>query len=355
MAPRTRAQRQHTSTTRTSVNTTTDSAPSLPDCESPDDDDRGPSRSINKPGEEDAREEELEKVPRLVHAQVLGCRMRVPLTYDPDTYDPDRPVPWTPEPEPYDAETYAAWGRKHFGEEWCKLREAMLREGNIYRVLPRVQPPRTASTAPIYYDDSDLSGISTFPHTPEPRESSPPLPDDPWESLEYERKRYGWSEEEYQWERIFRNEKRIDWARPRHENQEGGRQREKELEDIEKVRYIPGTEYISGEYERRMKKFNLRAEGWTQEQVDAEDRRIVAVRVAYAEEKPQKIFRENKPMTERLVYRFEVAGVSRERQEELAQEAGHELASETEEIEAEEISWKAYGLDGNRAGRGPET
>src|SRR5690606_18667427 len=51
----------------------------------------------------------------------------------------------------------------------------------------------------------------------------------------------------------------------------------------------------------------------------------------------REIFRENKPMTERLVYRFEVSGVGRERQAELAQEAGRELEleSEPEDIEAE--------------------
>jgi hypothetical protein len=33
---------------------------------------------------------------------------------------------WTPEPEPYDAEEYAAWGRKHYGNDWYEQREKMI-------------------------------------------------------------------------------------------------------------------------------------------------------------------------------------------------------------------------------------
>ncbi|KAK0708510.1 hypothetical protein B0H67DRAFT_496202, partial [Lasiosphaeris hirsuta] len=209
--------------------------------------------------------------------------------YDPDTYDPDGPVPWTPEPGPYDPKTYTAWGRKHFGEEWYKLRETILRERNIYRISdpvylecqkalrviehkiegrlfrPVLRPPTPAYS---HADDNDgninLSRFSTYDPTPLPREPSPvPVFGDVWERLEYERKRSCWSEKEYQFERIFRKEERIDWAGAKHEDQEGDRQREKGLEEIEKVRYIPGTAMKSDEYERRMRQFNHRAEGWT--------------------------------------------------------------------------------------------
>ncbi|ERS98555.1 hypothetical protein HMPREF1624_05340 [Sporothrix schenckii ATCC 58251] len=40
---------------------------------------------------------------------------------------------WTPLPDPIDAETYWAWGRKHYGEDWFKLRETMLRERNFLK------------------------------------------------------------------------------------------------------------------------------------------------------------------------------------------------------------------------------
>ncbi|KAK0628686.1 hypothetical protein B0T17DRAFT_614569 [Bombardia bombarda] len=374
MAPRTRtrAQRQRTSTTRQSVDTTADGAPSLPNCNSPDDD-RRPRRFISKPDEvEHTQEEELEMVPQQPYAYVLGREMLVPQTYDPDTYDPDGPVPWTPEPEPYDPETYAAWGRKHFGEEWYKLRETMLRERNIYRVsdpvylerqkalrviehkiegrpfrpalragemsnkdwkrlwsrlskvLPRVQSPTPASS---HADDSDgdtnLSGFSTYDPTPSPREPSP-LPDDPWERLEYERKRFGWSEEYYQFERIFRKEERIDWARAKHEDQEGDRQREKELEEIEKVRYYPGTAMKSHEYYRRMRHFNLRAEGWTQEQIDAEDRAAAAATQKRRDEFGRQF---NMPprSQEEMNSKFDLwdhSGISREEQDRLGRMHG---------------------------------
>lgn len=47
-----------------------------------------------------------------------------------------------------------------------------------------------------------------------------------------------------------------------------------------KFRYEPGTLVKSSEYYRRMRIFDLRAEGWTQEQVDADDRAAVT----YAED-----------------------------------------------------------------------
>ncbi|KAK3333956.1 hypothetical protein B0T19DRAFT_419645 [Cercophora scortea] len=209
----------------------------------------------------------------------------------------------------------------------------------LSKVLPRAQPPTPASS--VADDDgdgdTDLSGFSTYEPTPEPP-SPVPVFADPWERMEYERKRSCWSEEEYQFRRIFLKEGLIDRIRAEREDEKGDRQREKELEEIEKVRYIPNTGMISEEYERRMKHFNHRAEGWTQEQVDAEDRAIAAKRAAFAEERLLKILRTNKPMTERLAYSFECAGLSRERQAELAQKAGYtlELESETEEIEAEE-------------------
>ncbi|KAH8746081.1 hypothetical protein F5883DRAFT_585880 [Diaporthe sp. PMI_573] len=365
MAPSTRAQRQRASTTRPSANTHPNGAPPIPNSNCPDNN-RKSGGFISRSNEvEHIQEEELEIGPQQLHAEVLGTEILVPQTYDPDTYDPDGPVPWTTEPEPYDPTTYATWGRKHFGEEWYNLRETMLRERNIYRdsdpvylerqralrvmehkiegrpfrpglrsgqisnkdwqrswsrlskVLPRVQPPTPVSSSA---DDSDnsLSGFSTYDPTPEPREPSP-LPADAWEILEYERKRFGWSEEEYQFERIFRNEERIDWARAKHEDQEGDRQREKELEDIEKVRYEPGTAFKSAEYERRMRHFNLRAEGWTQEQIDADDRAAAVAahkREIESEERLNTPPKNQEEMNSKF-HLWDIQGISREEQDRL--------------------------------------
>lgn len=44
--------------------------------------------------------------------------------------------------------------------------------------------------------DTDLSGYNTYAPTPEPREPTP-LPNDLWERLEYNRRRFLWDEERY--------------------------------------------------------------------------------------------------------------------------------------------------------------
>jgi len=58
--------------------------------------------------------------------------METPERHDPDACDPDKRKLWTPEPEPYDPDIYAAWGRKHFGDDWYQQRKTMLQERNIY-------------------------------------------------------------------------------------------------------------------------------------------------------------------------------------------------------------------------------
>ncbi|KAI1178859.1 hypothetical protein F4777DRAFT_535915 [Nemania sp. FL0916] len=245
---------------------------------------------------------------------VVGLEMLIVQTYDPDTYDPDRPLQGTPEPEPYDPETYAAWGLKRFGADWYHQRKAMMEERNIYmeydpvynerqralrilehRVENRPFKPRDGRSDESWKrlwarlskdlpaaeknsippesprdDDTDLSGYDTYAPTPESREPSP-LPDDPWEYFEFNRRRMEWTEEEHQFERIFMKEALIDGTRCKHENEKGNRAREAELEEIRKIRYYPGTRIESAAYSIRMRRFNLRAEGRTQEQIEAEE------------------------------------------------------------------------------------
>jgi hypothetical protein len=247
--------------------------------------------------------------------EVLGVLSPVPQTYDPDTYDPEGQMPWTPEPESYDPETYAAWGRKHFGDDWYEQRRIMLQERNIYapdaaygrcqrelrvmehkiegrpfeprdgtldkgwqrlwarlsKDLPSGETPGTPASFQLNDSDSNVSGYSTYPPTPEPRVLTPE-PDDPWELLELNRRRFNWDEERYQFERVFLKEGLIDKARNEREDEEGDRRREEELGEIRKVKYLLGTLIKSGEYEDRMRKFDLRAQGWTPEQIEAADR-----------------------------------------------------------------------------------
>ncbi len=48
-----------------------------------------------------------------------------------------------------------------------------------------------------------------YPPTPEPREETP-CPEDPWQGLEWERERFHYDEEEYQFAKLFLKERLID-------------------------------------------------------------------------------------------------------------------------------------------------
>ncbi|EFY91716.1 hypothetical protein J3459_003992 [Metarhizium acridum] len=243
---------------------------------------------------------------------VRGVEMNVPQTYDPDTYYPDRRMPWTPEPEPYSPETYTAWGRKHFGEEWYKLRQTMIEERNIFleydpvyherqrtlriiahKIERRPFEPRSrifgadwkrlwarlskewgieivrSPTPQKNSDDSDtdLSGYSTYDPTPEYRTPSP-FPEDPWERLEYDRKRFSWNEEEYEFEKIFLKENLIDMTRCRHENEPGDKPAREKRQLMESFRNKDPLRFRI-EQDRFQAHIDLRKKGWTTEQIEA--------------------------------------------------------------------------------------
>ena len=232
MAPSTRAKRQHdiASTLHPSVETAVDIAPSL--------------SSNSKKLSNDRESSNTSHEPDLYEA---------PQAYDLETYDPEAQMPWTPEPEPYDPETYAAWGRKHFGNDWYEQRKIMLQERNIYlpepiyggrqralRVmeheiegrpfepqgglldegwqrlwarLSNVMPSTETGRNPAHpspedsnsndgSEQSNISGYSTYPPTPGSRDETP-FPEDPWERLEWRRKHDNWDEEQYQYKKIF--------------------------------------------------------------------------------------------------------------------------------------------------------
>ncbi|KAH8742430.1 hypothetical protein F5883DRAFT_442354 [Diaporthe sp. PMI_573] len=380
MAPSTRARRRRdaASTLHPSIEAASDCMPPLSNSKNPNDDRESNTAGHEPDKTEDPQRQGLETPGPQTRSLVSGVEMLVPRTYDPDTYDPDGRMPWTPEPEPYDPETYAAWGRKHFGEEWYEQRKTMLQERNIYREndpvyrerqralrvmehkiegrpfrpytrffgnnfddegwkrlwarlskdLPSVEQGNNPASPPPNDSDSDLSGYNTYPPTPESREETPP-PDDTWERLEYNRRRFCWDEERYQFEKIFLKEGLIDGARRKREDEGGDKRREEELEEIRKVRYLPGTLIKSGEYDRRMRHFNLRAEGWTQEQIDAEDR-AASARWREAEERrkryPPTPIPGFGPVTqeemEARLHAWDAMGLSKERQAELVRKFG---------------------------------
>ncbi|KXX75541.1 hypothetical protein MMYC01_203212 [Madurella mycetomatis] len=183
--------------------------------------------------------------------------------------------------------------------------ERMLAEGKTWHdilALP-AEPSDIAPSAEIIFrspspssdGSTDLSGYDTYPPTPtdlrseamygpkvalfwgdvnewRPHESE-------WDLVEWrgvhDRTTLGGRTPEKQYEDS------KDWLRSKtrswYEDEEGNRRREKELEEIRKLRWTlpkdPDRAWKQmGEYERRMEHFNLRTEGWTQEQIAAEDR-----------------------------------------------------------------------------------
>ncbi|KAK3692871.1 hypothetical protein B0T22DRAFT_436099 [Podospora appendiculata] len=252
--------------------------------------------------------------------------MAVPQTYDPDTYDPNKRMPWTPEPEPYDPETYAAWGRKNFGQEWDDQRTKMLQERNIYMHLDPVYLERQRALRLLEHEVEGRpfkpGGRAGWMHdqgwrrlwarlskglpSAEQDSDSPP-PDDSESDLRGFNTRFRYTEERYQFERISLRENLIDRARKKHEDEEGDRRREKELDEIRKIRYVPGTLGDSAEYHFRMR-------------IDAKDRAVVANARYFAKQmiSPPDQARHQQEMNQRLIKWCVLGG----RREEFADEYG---------------------------------
>ena len=148
----------------------------------------------------------------------------------------------------------------------------------LSRDLPSLETPGTPASFQRRASDSNLSGYSTYPPTPEPRVYTP-VPDDPWELLELNRKRFHMDEESYQFERVFLEEQLIDSARGKHEDEEGNR---KAREEWEAIRILKGRDidkYASekAKYELWMRDNDLQSKGWTREEIEAADRADTAV------------------------------------------------------------------------------
>ncbi|RYP81632.1 hypothetical protein DL770_005840 [Monosporascus sp. CRB-9-2] len=188
-------------------------------------------------------------------------------------------------------------------------RKAMLRERDIYMDPDPIYEERQRALRVLEHK------IEGWPF--EPRSE---------ERLEFDRRRFYWDEEKYQFEGIFLKGALIDGTRRKREDEEGDRRREEELAEIWKVRYLRGTLIRSGEYERRTRYINLRREGWRQEQIRAEDQAAAA----YAKElfirwplppptpiPPPNQRQDQKEMDEKL-RAWDAMGASRERQSESA-------------------------------------
>ncbi|KAK2798973.1 hypothetical protein FQN51_007201 [Onygenales sp. PD_10] len=205
--------------------------------------------------------------------------------------------PWTPEPEPYDPETYVAWGRKHYGEEWYELRNALFSErlGSAYNIrqrelrqLEREKEGRTlagelakagvdehhtpAPTAPPAETNDDAAsdhhsvstGYSTYLPTDDERS---PEPEDPWERLEWRRERLNYDERLYQIMRVRLRVTLEDRVRSQREREERDKKDSEAWAEIVKWKGKNDRKY-----EALKRDHNLRIQGWTQEQIDAQKR-----------------------------------------------------------------------------------
>lgn len=253
----------------------------------------------------------------------------VPRTFHYDSYGPNAPPPGTPEPESHTAERYAAWGRNYFGEEWYNQRERMLRERRIYMdrdlvyeqrqkalrvlehiiegrlhlpgiaggktgaeswkrlwarisdVVPKLPPltPRSNSSSDSGSNDgdgngndtdTDLSGYSTYYDPTSSPRSPTPVPDDPLEGLEFNRRRFSYIDEEFYYVKIFMLECFVDDRRKARDNEAGDKLLEKFDEETEKIRVKPGTAHsVTREYLLLMRLWHYWKKGLTPEQVEA--------------------------------------------------------------------------------------
>lgn len=224
---------------------------------------------------------------------VEGVPMLIPKTYDPDTYDPDAPLPGTPEPVSSSPQTYAAWGQKHFGEEWHNSRKTMLEERNIYLRYDKVYAERQIALRIIEHKierrpfepakraggilDADWKRwwarlskqlkIPSGPPSPLPKMGD--IPVDPREKLEFKRKYLGWDQERYHFEKMFLKEILKDRARSLREDADGDKQASERREAMESCRHSDPSRYAI-ENNRSQAHVGRRKKGWTAEEIDAE-------------------------------------------------------------------------------------
>ncbi|KAK1250299.1 hypothetical protein MKX08_010302 [Trichoderma sp. CBMAI-0020] len=267
MAPRTQ-----TRTKRRPNNTST-----LPPSAEASDDVRPLSNSDNLNDNGHAADDPQSKERETYYTSVIGKEMLVSRTYDPDTYDLDGRMPWTPEPEPYDPETYSAWGRKLFGEEWYKLRKAMLKERNPYNEYDPVYRERQRALRVMEHK------VEGRPFRPYTQIYGNNLNDEGWKRL---------------WARISKKlgipsssppspppndndsdlsgEGLIDGARSRRENEPGKKQAREKRERMESFRYVDPPRF-SLEQRHFQDHIDLPKKGWTREEIVAKYEADVAL------------------------------------------------------------------------------
>ncbi|KAK4129992.1 hypothetical protein BT67DRAFT_446102 [Trichocladium antarcticum] len=172
--------------------------------------------------------------------------------------------------------------------------ERMLADGKSWHDIlaspaePSNIAPAFRSPSPSSDGETDLSGYDTYPPTPTHFRSQamhgPRVPlssgdvnvwrphESEWDCLEW-RGVHGvpfdgrTPQEQYEQDRSFLRSKIRSW----NEDDEVNKRREAVLDEIQKIRYLPGSLIQSPEYDRRKRNFSRRADGWTEEQIAAAD------------------------------------------------------------------------------------
>ncbi|CZR65264.1 uncharacterized protein PAC_15164 [Phialocephala subalpina] len=300
-----------------------------------------------------------------------------------ETTPPQRYKSWTPGPSkvlnPRDKNEVAAWEKKcldwdqkHFGERYYELNEAYLHEKDhlqdplkyydMWKEMRHIEAEKTteherekkAALGDQYVrnpfvrlsESDDDNGGDTDSNS----DKSEPMPDDPWERLEYARRHL----------RLYQSEEDYQAARARIEASLKARQEEKERKRVEEaeemaIRWLERTDPL--EYQRLWRRHGLRyRKGLTDEQIDDLDRKEAAAQARGAWY-PSGI---SNPLQNSLYFLERIKGKTQEQIDAMDREeaaARERRKNETptksrlfgppltqEELDAKHRTWDAWGV-----------
>lgn len=254
-----------------------------------------------------------------------------------DAPDPDAQRLWTPEPKPYDIDSdkYAAWGRKHFGEDWYQQRSIMLEERDI-RV--RVDPVYMARQKALQDMEKERetgrlppSSTGSYIGRGRVREWTWHGSQGAWRWVRGQRR---WAHRPNCWVSndvppqvcYEDNDKNlVHEGRSGRENMEVYRRREEELATLSRIKFWPPSYRLtSSEYIRRKRHLDRKWEyGWSQEQIDAEDQaNPKEVQRQVQEEEERKRPPKDQEEMNLKFFQWNYQGFSREEQEQLGRMHG---------------------------------
>ncbi len=183
---------------------------------------------------------------------------------------------------------FTAWYRKHYGERWVELYEAreserdhlkdplkfydMFKEMNRISNEKQLEHEREKKTAMGCAYEPNIFFPLSDTHSDTDSDKSEPMPEDPWERLEFARRHLGLyqSEVEYKKQRveleiILEKQRKVEEC--------------KRVEEAEELAILRLARTNSSEYKRLWRRHKLRyMKGLTNEQIDDLDRKEAAAR-----------------------------------------------------------------------------